>query len=94
MKINEHSLYLIKVKVERQNQQTTEPRKEVDTLLVYPKTQKFSPSHSVSLKWLMTRAMSLTTTMCQHYAYRGRGLLMFIATILSKRLRNKIRPGG
>ena len=42
----------------------------------------------------MTRAMSLTTTMCQHYAYRGRGLLMFIATILSKRLRNKIRPGG
>ena len=42
----------------------------------------------------MTRAISLTTTMCQHYAYKGWVLLMFIATILSKILRNKIRPGG
>ena len=38
--------------------------------------------------------MSLTTTMGRHYAYKGRVVPTFIATILSKILRNKIRPGG
>ena len=40
MKINEHSLYLSKVESGEAEPQTTEPRKEVDTLLVYPKDTK------------------------------------------------------